>query len=331
MSSSPPFLRPDDLPSSLWASTHDNGPAKPKGILTLPGGVGAAYRKLLKKHGLMALASDTSARDGDGPVGGQTREETHAHFAKSYSGSCGRVQLFALDPHRTFGTTLDSFVALFSSGSVRLLDLPCGAGAASAVLLSIVAELRESKALPRHPLSVQIVGGDISPHAIQLAEAIHEELREWWEIHGIEADWNFKEWDVLDCGDTTDLLDQWQDGASKDDRFALVTASFSGFLGEPVTPGNQRHWFDEGIGSLQTIFAKASRLGASAYWVEPSTNRAKNVVFEKFKNAVLAKNKRLCHLKPPVLSSAAQLRNPVVNGGDFAVRACGIHLKTEGT
>jgi hypothetical protein len=93
-----------DIPTSLWDPSHEHGIAKlPKGKLRLPIRLEEAYRQALDDLGLIAMASDISDRE-VGPIGEQGEDGAHEHFAKCYSGSCGRVQLFALDPLAQFYT-----------------------------------------------------------------------------------------------------------------------------------------------------------------------------------------------------------------------------------
>ena len=130
-----------DIPFSLWDSAHERGKgALPKGKLRLPARLEQAYQQVLEELDLVAMASDTRSRD-SGPIGEQGEAGAHEHFAKRFSGSCGRIQMFTLDPHNTFKTPRLALATIFSGGKVRLLDIPLGAGAAAIEILCLVGQL----------------------------------------------------------------------------------------------------------------------------------------------------------------------------------------------
>ena len=325
------LIPPRDLPVTLWQPDHDNGPYptgghRPQGLLRLPPSVAARYIDLLRSRNLLAGARDTSQREDNGPIGGESLADTHEHFAKRFSGSCGRLQLYWLDPRNAFPNVSDSIVHLCSGGEVRLLDAPCGAGAGSVTLLSLIAELRDQEVLPAHPLKVSVLGADISEHARDIAEAWHDELTEWWLSNGIEVEWKGTEWDATDHADTGVLIERWRKPVTAQTKMALAVSSFSGFLGTLTGASPQRRWFDECAGSIQQLMAATARFGANTYWLEPPGNRHAGRVFPRLNNEVLAKSKLLRGMQPTQHSSEATLSDPVVSGGSFTVRSCGIHL-----
>lgn len=128
--------------------------------LSLPPLLATTYGAMLDAEGLRAEAECKLPND-DGPQGGLTRPETLAHFARSFPGSAARTQLVFLDPSDRFRTTRDLLVQAFAGGELDLLDVPCGCGASSALLLCLVAELRTTKVLPSLPLRVSITGWDL--------------------------------------------------------------------------------------------------------------------------------------------------------------------------
>ena len=203
-----------EIPRSLWDPAHVHSRADlPKGQLRLPARLEQAYLEALHETGLIDPASNPSSRE-SGEIGEQGAEGARQHFATRFSGSCARIQLFALDPHQTFKTTRQALALLFSAGKVRLLDIPLGAGAGAVALLSLIAELRSegNRILPRFDLDVQVVGGDHNSHQIVLAELVFQKLRPWWLEQGINATLETMNWDILSDEQTEDLVHLWEGG-----------------------------------------------------------------------------------------------------------------------
>jgi len=307
-----------ELPETLWKSAS--------GELALPPNLVSAYAKLVDKYGLQSVAIDTNP--GDGPIGEDGQQGALDHFGRRFTGSCGRVQLYSLDPHHTFQSTRDSFCRLFSSGSVRLLDIPFGAGAAAATLLSVVAELRSAKLLPRLDLVVSIFGGEKNSHQLKLAQDLFAELAPWWLENAIKVIWKFRKWDVLIDDDTTDLVDDWLDAGDQSPQFAVVVANFSGFLWTTTEAAGQRRYFDEAEPCLRQIFSRAGKAKAAAYWLEPNRGPVAAKFFPKLKERVFKRFARFEHVLEGFPSSEADLTHPMVAGNMFKVRAVGAHWRS---
>jgi hypothetical protein len=318
-----------DIPPSLWDSTHDHGRNRlPKGKLRLPTRLEEAYRQVLNEHNLLMMASDIDDRD-SGPIGEQGEAGAHEHFAKRFSGSCGRIQLFALDPHHTFKTTRQALAAVFSGGKIRLLDIPLGAGAAAVELLSLVSQLRskDSPVFPRIDLDVEVVGGELNPHAIAFSERLFQILKPWWLEHGINATLEAIEWDVLDDASTDGLVDIWKQGFGNSVVPAVVGTNFSGFLGDATVPGGNRRRIDEAESCLRHIFASASRNKAMTFWIEPAGRPANERFLPKLRSQVFARFPKLNPGLSTEPKSETLMHDPVVTGGEFTTRATGIHLQ----
>lgn len=162
----PRLLEPAWLPTSLW-SVADKTLRLPKEIVRI-------YRETLNNAGLMKLAGQ---RDNNNPpAGGLTQEQTDLHFSQQFDGSMARAQLVLLDPHSELGSSSDMLIKCLSGGKLVLVDVPCGAGAISCSFLSNIAQLRAEGVLPRIPLQVTIVGGEISDPARAYAQQQLDEL-----------------------------------------------------------------------------------------------------------------------------------------------------------
>ncbi len=202
-----------------------------------------------------------------GIFGGSSEDETNLHFAQRFDGSCARVELAVLDPKEQLKDVSDQFIRAFSGGQIRLLDIPCGCGAASAGILTTIAELRRLNILPRQPLEVFLTGGDVSDSARMYVELILNELGPSLRRQGMFVKSSLYEWDISDAASTTVLLDRWlTDGADCDKSFLLI-ANFSGFLGSETNLQK----VEERLGE---IFRWAQVRNSTAVWLEPPMKKS---------------------------------------------------------
>ncbi|MCS0590422.1 hypothetical protein ACFQ09_19060 [Massilia norwichensis] len=202
-------------------------------------------------------------------IGGIDKKSTDEHLAWRFSGSCARVQLAMLDPHAHLSNVSDAFARVFSGGDVLMADVPCGSGAAALSVLSTIAELRKCGRVPRYPLRVKLVGGELSESARQYAREglnnIMTELNEQaiWVTH------EFHSWDALCKFSTADLIKRLTllgDGCA---ARALVLANFSGFL------SNTGKWKDAAP-QFESLFVHSRDEQSVAIWIEPQTNSVLN-------------------------------------------------------
>ena len=251
------LLKPSDLPDTLWRSGES--------MLVLPADLRRAYCRMLEDKGLMEAARNATADDG--PVGGIKEEDTRRHFATRFASSSARVQLASLDPKDSLRNASDLFLKAFSGGRIGLLDIPCGAGAASAALLGCIMELRKAKVLPREPLEVFLIYGDISIYAREYAGELLTEMRAELEREGILVREKAMPWDVLNAESTTDILHAWMDWARDCHEYFVIMANFSGFL-----QGEGK--FNDAKAQLDEIIRWAGTRRSSVLWIEPQTNMA---------------------------------------------------------
>jgi len=251
------LLMTSDLPGTLWQLTD--------GMLVLPAALSSVYCTMLMDKNLMHQARN--ADSDEGPVGGVKEEDTRRHFASRFSGSSARVQLAVLDPKDHLRNTSDLFVKAFSGGKIGLLDVPCGAGAASAALLGCIAELRKAKVLPREPLEVFLVCGEISTYARSYAEELLDGMGKELEREGIWIKKKSVPWNVLDAESTTSILYAWMDWARDCREYFVVMANFSGFLQGQGKLNDAKPQLDE-------IIRWAASRRSSVFWIEPQTNLA---------------------------------------------------------
>jgi len=253
------LLKITDIPVSIWRASET--------VLVLPGLLRRAYVERIDALGLRALGT---IRSGDsGPVGGLTTEDANRHFAQAFDGSAARAMLAVLDPKNEAGPTSDQFIHSTAGGRLALTDAPCGAGAATLAFLSTLAELRAAGVLPRMPLDVLFIGGELSQSAAEHARELFSRTSQALAAQAIFVDPIVKEWDVMDQISTTDLVKTCINRGAGCPAKLLVVANFNGLL---IKDRKQK----EAQPQLNELFRYASGDGSFALWIEPNMNRATN-------------------------------------------------------
>lgn len=254
MSGNKRLLAPDQIPGCIWNPLT--------GALTLPETLADAYVALTDHHGLRERGLERE--DGAGATGGQSRDEQLDYFAKKFDGSSARTMLAMLDPEQKVGATSDRILASIAGNIVCMTDAPCGAGAASLSMLCTLGVLRENGVLPRMPLTVRWIGGELSSDAIELSRAMFDAVAPALEAQAIFLERQWIPWSVTDPISTADLvLASERASAAADTRF-LVVANFSGTL-----RGQKRK---EAHDQLEEMFRYASGANSTAVWIEPDMN-----------------------------------------------------------
>jgi hypothetical protein len=265
MSSANRLLKPENLPHDLWNPHYREQGKREEGLVILPRAFAAAYIRLIERFDLGSLAE---SRDPDNPpVGGLTQEQTDKHFAQAFDGSSARVQLALMDPFNRATNASNSFVRSLSGNRVILADVPSGAGAAAFSLLCTIAELRAQSVLPREPLDIHLVAGEISDPARQYAQSLVDELRPSLEEQAITLTVELHPWDVTDELSNTDLVTKINVASNGRDKRLLVIANFNGFL---VKESKQK----KAKPQLTELVRYCSGSNSYAIWIEPDMNRA---------------------------------------------------------
>lgn len=253
------ILETKHIPKGLWDVDG--------GTLFLPKALAGAYSDLIDAKGLRDLAAARNANSS--PVGGLTQEETDTHFAQAFDGSAARTLLAILDPKAEASSTSNTFLRVTAGNSVSITDAPCGAGAATLALLCALADLREAGALPRLPLKVSVVGGEISLPAAEYARNLLDAVKQRLLTQAIWVEHTILSWDVTCPMSTTDLITRalrsGDDGSSK----LLIVANFNGFLEQS---GKRK----AALPQLMELFRYASGERSFAVWVEPQMNKVTN-------------------------------------------------------
>lgn len=259
------LLKPELLPPELWNNNYQEEGASEHGLVRLASCLADAYRRLIDQFGLSLLAG---SRDPiNPPLGGLTQAQTDKHFAQAFDGSCARTQLALMDPFNLATKASNNLVRALSGNKVAFVDIPCGAGAAAFSLLTTIAQLRESSVLPREPLDIHLVGGEISAPARIYAEALAKELTPALESQAITLTFEFRAWDVTDELSTADFVRRMNVGADGRTRRLLVIANFNGFL---IMERKQKAAQPQ----LKQLLIHSSGDDSYAVWIEPYMKRA---------------------------------------------------------
>jgi hypothetical protein len=249
------LIQPADIPETLW---HTN-----KECLHLAPDLLVAWKHLLQHAGLEEKALQPVA---EGKIGGLTKEETDEHLAWRFSGSSARVQLSLLDPRSELTGVTDAFAKVFSGGTVLVADLPCGSGAAVLTLLASIAELRRQGRIPRHPLHVKVIGGELSEFARDYASRAMSHIMDALAEQAIWVAAEFKPWDALDKFSTADLTNRLTVLGQECAARVMVLANFSGFL-----QGDGK--WKEALPQFESLFVHGRAQNSFVLWIEPQTNK----------------------------------------------------------
>lgn len=230
--------------------------------MTLPGKVSELWYGLLSKKNLLDLAEQPSPK---GFEGGISKEDTDKHLAWRYNGSCARVLLSMLDPKNELSKVSDAYSSIFSGGKVFLADLPSGSGAAVVTILSVLYDLRKNDVLPRHPLEIKIVTGEISESAREYACEQFYHLKDVLQDQAIFIEFEVLPWDVLCKISTADLIKRITVISNGCAARLLVLSNFTGFLEGEGKWKKAKEQFDQ-------IFLHSRDALSAVIWIEPQKN-----------------------------------------------------------
>lgn len=251
------FINKEDLPLSLWCADSKN--------IILPSKAVELWKKLLEENGLLKLAGQIAA---EGFEGGMSKEDTDKHLAWRYNGSCARVMLSMLDPKHELSDVSDAYASIFAGNKVFLSDLPSGSGAAVVSILCTLYELRDHNILPRHPLNISILAGELSPTARDYLNKQLNSLKDYLLGQAIWIDFEVLKWDALSKINTVDLIKRITIISQHCSAKILILSNFTGFLESNGKWKEAKPQFDD-------IFLHSRDNLSTAIWIEP---QRKNVV-----------------------------------------------------
>lgn len=249
------LIKPSDIPESLWHAETTRLHLAPT-LLT-------AWKHLLQHAGLKERALQPAPPS---ITGGLSKEATDDHLAWRFSGSSARVQLSLLDPRDELVGVADAFAKVFSGGTVLVADLPCGSGAAVLTLLTSIAELRTQGRIPRNPLHVRVVGGELSDSARGYASRAIDHIKETLAEQAIWVSAEFLSWNALDKFSTAELTNRLTLLGQGCSARLMVLANFSDFL------QREGKW-KEALPQFESLFVHGRAHNSFVLWIEPQTNQ----------------------------------------------------------
>jgi hypothetical protein len=244
-----------DIPDTLWKTKDEK--------LVLPESLIESWKGILDNRGLLKQATEETR---EGEIGGISEEDTHNHYSFRFNGSCARFQLTFLDPKNDLKEVSNAFVKSLAGYDVFIADIPSGTGAASLTLLSNIAQLRKENVIPRIPLSVKILAGEISPTAIDIFNQAFDQIQATLNSQHISVELKFQEWNIKDPDSTSQLVKQITLYGNDCSDKILLLANFTGFL------ERDKKW-DEVKEQFGEIFRHFSGKSTVAIWLEPNMNR----------------------------------------------------------
>ncbi|MGE4470418.1 MAG: hypothetical protein AB7D47_09800 [Desulfovibrio sp.] len=257
------LINPKDIPEHLWESKSET--------LYLPTPLIEQWEALLKINNLADKAQEKAP---DGFVGGMSKEDTDNHFAWRFTGSCARTMLSFLDPKDDLGKVADAYARAFAGNQVFLVDLPCGSGAATASILTTLANLREFNVIPRMPINIVIVGGEISEYARDYTQAILKGIESYLNQQAIWIEYQAIAWDVCDPMSNSSLVKKLTLAGHECHTKLLMLTNFSNFL-------EKNNKWPKAKPQLEELFRHSRDQESLAVWIEPSSKAVKNGFFSR--------------------------------------------------
>lgn len=298
------LISPDLIPNTLWDNTNK--------LLHLPPQLVSTWTSLLHNHKLYEQALEKGP---DKIAGGITKKATDEHLVWRFTGSCARIMLALLDPNNELLEISDSFIQVFSGNKVFLADLPCGSGAGAITILSVLCELRRQKRLPRIPLEITILGGEISEYARVYAKESITHLIPELEKQAITVSFELISWDVCDKFSNTDLIKQLTLKSQNCPSKYLLVANFSNLL------ERDKKW-DSAKNQLEELFRHSRSENSIAIWIEPQTNTVSSFItrlikwFEPIFSKFFSFNDN-ADQQNPYSQSSIVVKDPLKEGGIF--------------
>lgn len=293
----------------LPASLHDGA------RLFIAPALATAYLASLDAHGLDALSK--GPRPDPPPVGGLSKEATDAHFAHAFDGSAARAQLALLDPTNEVKTTAQTLQRFFTAGTLTFIDVPAGAGAAALAIICSIASLRLEGVMPRLPLQIHLLWGEISSPARAYAEDLIERVKPALEEQAIALSCTILPWDVLSELSNSELVERIILSKSSTMQTLLLISNFNGFL-------EKENKKKAAYPQLAELLKYSSGKLNAAVWIEPNMNTAKKGLFPFILNG-LAKLKSFA--SPQIASAGNEECNykfsvPATPANTANVRLC---------
>ncbi len=232
-------------------------------VLDLPQYYADWYRSCVRTLG---REWDAKNKPPKGIIGGATDKEAEDHLVYRFPNSGARACFAFLDPRGELVAASHPLQAALVDGHVVVVDIPAGAGALSLGIVSTLIVLRENGVLPKLPLKISIVAGDISQKALELASLGYSAIQHQAAQVGIELNVHTLQWDVLDFEHSAHLVDEaFLMGDA--DSYVIGVLDFAGALKDQSLRDEFTHALKAMLGRF---YAEQDR--AILVWLEPMTS-----------------------------------------------------------
>lgn len=273
--------------------------------LIFPNAMIDAYKTQLQNSGLWE--KNQGPRPDPAPVGGITKAQADDHFAHSYDGSLARAQLVYFNPTGGLESASATLHTFLTGGDLCLVDVPAGAGAATLMLLCSVALKRQVGLLPRQPLNVRILWGEISPPALEHGAALLADVRTFLISQAIFVTYETVEWNVLDQMSNQIIVEKIVLAKNAHPQVLLLVCNFSGFL-------ERSGKWKEAENGLNQLFRFCSGDMNAALWLEPDQKVVRDSLIAKIEGflAKILRFGRAMNAEDPSEAGAASYASPTV-------------------
>lgn len=242
-------------------------------LLIVPAMLEAAYRAELQSRSLLTKAVNANSVSVAASIGGASKEEAEDHFAYRFLNSATRLQRLLLDLPTCFAPSSAALLRVLGHGRCAVLDTPSGSGGSIAGLLSTIAVLRQSGAIPTLPVTLTICAGDISPDAIGIYRSMMERIAPQLAAVGITIHWTSQHCDLTNVSHAVTMCDNWITHPFADEYLVLI-GNFSGAAKSQI----------EKIRPAFTHIAERISVRVSTLlWIEPTTKSGQDF-FKKIKS-----------------------------------------------
>lgn len=267
-------------------------------LLKIGDELSVGYLSRLTEEGLLQQARE---REHHGDAGGRGREETDRHFAFQFANSAARVVYICTDPVGLLAEASSLVRQSFTDGRVLLIEVPCGSGAGALGLLSALCEQRRAGVLPTLPLSVDVLGGDISERALEHFESLAGRLTPDLAVQCVNIELHTNPWDVTDIRSSSRFIDRSVNLAEECDQVFLLVSNFSDALEDPSINESFQHFLSQFTGRMKEP--------SSVCWVEPISNKSDKILSKFY--AFLSRLLRMLQLSGKELTARYRFFDPV--------------------
>lgn len=261
------------IPKSVW---KDNKLHQPETLTSV-------YREKSNALGVLQKILDFDGKQSKGAIGGQDESETIMHFIERFLASAARVQYAVINPHKNLNDISNDIKASFGSGTISVLDIPCGTGASILSLLCNIREMRTHKLLPCLPIHISITAGDYSETALEIYADLLIKIKSVLEEVNIFIDYKTHTWDAKDLSSTNKIMNVFLE--YKAEEYYVFMSAFSGEVAKN---------FDTYRDTILHIETRVSDKSSCILHIEPESNEA-----EKFYRKLLDLINKFIWFKKP--------------------------------